>query len=292
MADSAAHVAWYQLGLSETKISVALIIQLAGMASRRDRPAPEEQSAAYLAPDSSDRTTCIAVLSAGRWWTRVIAGDLGGRVPFDALTQTLKSGLGPCAFYAAYGTPGKTVRGWLVARNWDLAMSLDASAGGRQGASFISMANPRDRWFWDAVYALPPSAVACLARRPEGCRAAVLAGTSDDPTIPSLDIMRVDRRWGRIPRLVEGQRFLGDVARAVGRDHFVTFWTSAQPVDTALATALKRPVGEWTTEWERGFVRPIRLGPVAPLGASATAVAIAVLVLSVVAAAASRRQVR
>ena len=106
------------------------------------------------------------------------------------------------------------------------------------------------------------------------------------------DIMRVDRRWGRIPRLIEGQRFLGDVARAVGRDRFLTFWTSAQPVDTALAAALKRPVGEWTADWERAFVPPIRLGPTPPLGGMAIALAIAALALAIVAGSASRRQVR
>jgi hypothetical protein len=105
-------------------------------------------------------------------------------------------------------------------------------------------------------------------------------------------MMRVDRRWGRVPHLVEGQRFLGDVARAIGRDRFLTFWTSAQPVDTALASALKRPVGEWTAEWQRDFVRPIRLGPTPPLAAALLAFAIGALAVTVVCGAASRRQVR
>ena len=292
IADSAARLAWHQLGLNETKVSVALVIQLMSVSSRRDRPVPEEQTAAYLAPDSTDRTTCIAVVSVGRWWTRIFTGDLRGRVPFDALVQTLKAGLGPCAFYAAYGTPGKSVRGWLVTRGWDLGLTLDVGPRGQHYSYVIEMADPRRQWYWDAVYALPPTAVACLASRPDGCRAAVLAGASDDPAIPSPDIMRVDRRWGRIPRLIEGQRFLGDVARAVGRDRFLTFWTSAQPVDTALAAALKRPVGEWTADWERAFVRPIRLGPTPPLGGMAIALAIAALALAIVAGTASRRQVR
>ena len=63
-------------------------------------------------------------------------------------------------------------------------------------------------------------------------------------------------------------------------------------MDTALALALKRPVGEWTADWERGFVRPIRLGPMPPLGAMVIALAIAVIALAAVAATAWRRQVR
>jgi len=295
IADSAIHLAWRQLGLGETKVSVAVIIQLAAASQGHDRPLPDEGSAAYLAPDSTDRTTCIAVVSLGRYWTRVFARDPRVRVqvPFDVLVQSLKAGLGPCAFYAAYGTPGKSVRGWLGARGWDLALTLDAGPRGRQGSSLIGMADPRYPWYWDAIYALPPTAVACLASRPEGCRAAVLAGASDDPVIPFPDIVGMDRRWWRTnPRLVEGRRFLGDVAREVGRDRFLSFWTSALPVDTALAAALKRPVGEWTADWQRDLVRPIRLGPAPPLGAVAIALLIAALAVAVVAVTASRRQVR
>jgi hypothetical protein len=172
-------------------------------------------------------------------------------------------------------------------------MTLDAGARGRrQGNSIIGFADRNSPWFWQAVYALPPTAAACLASRPDGCRAAVLAGASDDPTIPFPEVVRIDRRWGRVPRLVEGQRFLGDVARAVGRDRFLSFWTSPLSVDTALAAALKQPVGEWTADWQRDFVRPIRLGPAPPLGSVAIALALAALAVALVAATASRRQVR
>jgi len=294
IADSALHVAWEQLRLDETKVRVAVILQLAAGAQGRDRPLPEEGRAAYLTPDSSDRTTCIAVVSAGSYWTRILTGDERAPRPvtFAALVQSLKAGLGPCAFYAAYGTPGKSVRGWLASRGWDLALTLDAGRRGQQWGSVIEMADRRYPWFWDAVYSLPPSAVGCLAGRPDGCGAAVLAGARDDPAVPFPDIMRIDRRWGRVPRLVEASRFLGDVAHEVGRDRFLDFWTSALPVDTALAAALKRPVGAWTADWQSNFVRPIRLGPAPPLGSVAIALAIAALALALVAVTASRRQVR
>jgi len=294
IADSAIHIAWRQLGLGETKINVALVIRLTDLSPARDRPLADEGGAAYLAPDSTDRATCIAVVSLARYWTRFFASDLGVRVrvPFDVLVQSLKADLGPCAFYAAYGTPSKSVRAWLVARGWDVALILDPGPRGRQANSLIGMADPRYSWYWDAIYSLPPEAVACLARRPDGCRAAVLSGASDDPVIPFPDLMRIDRRWGRVPRLAEVQRFLGDVAHQVGRERFLSFWNSPLPVDTALAAALKRPVGEWTADWQRDFVRPIRLGPAPPLGGAAIALAIAALAVAVVTVTASRRQVR
>jgi hypothetical protein len=294
LVDSAMRVAWQQLGLGETKVNVAVVVELAPSTVASDRPLTETGFAAYLAPDSTDRTTCVAVVPVGRYWTRVISGELRDRaVPFDGpLVQVFKAGLGPCAFYAVYGTPGKPVRRWLVTRGWDLALILDPGAPGRQQGSLIEMVDPRYPWFWDAIYSLPSPAAACLASRPEGCRAAVLAGAGEDFAIPVPDIMRIDRRWGRAQRLVEAQRFLADVAHEVGRERFLTFWTSALPVDTALAAALKRPVGEWTAEWQRGFVRPIRLGPTPPIGAIAIAFALAAIALSFVVLTASRRQVR
>ncbi len=293
--DSAARIAWRRLGLGETKVSVAFVIQLTSSSPARDRPRADEGLAAYLAPDSTDRTTCIASVSLGRYWTRYFAGDPGiisVRFPFEALVQSLKTGLGPCAFYAAYGTPSKSVRAWLVARGWDVALSLDPGARGRQANSLIGMADPRYSWYWDAIYSFPPEAVACLAGRPDGCRAAALNGATDDPVIPFPDFMRIDRRWGRVPRLVEGQRFLGDVAQEVGRERFLSFWNSPLPVDTALAAALKRPVGEWTADWQRDFARRIRLGPAPPLGGVGLALTIAMLAIAIVAGTAARRQVR
>ncbi len=231
-------------------------------------------------------------MTAGRYWTRTVLSNTRDRFfSFGALVHSLKAGLGPCAFYAAFGTPGAPVHSWLAARNWDLAASLDPGARGRSN-SMIEMAEPRYSWYWDAIYSLPPMAVACLAGRPDGCRAAVVAGAGDEPATPFPEIMQVDRRWNRIQRLVEAGRYLGDVAHAVGRDRFLAFWTSSQPVDTALATALKRPVGEWTADWQRDFVLPIRLGPAPPLGGVGLALTIAMLAIAIVAGTAARRQVR
>ena len=294
IVDSAAHLAWHQLGLGETKISVVLILQLARAPQTYGRPASDEGVAGYLAPDSTDRTTCIAVVPAGRYWTRYIQGELQGqrRVPLDVLVQSLKAGLGPCAFYAAFGTPSRAIRGWLTSRSWDLALHLDAGPPGPNQSSEFDVANAGYSWYWDAIYSLPPTAVACLASRDSACRDAVLAGASDEPVIEVPDVIRITRRWDRVPRLVGDRRFLGDVAHSIGRERFLSFWTTAQPVDTAFTVALKRPVGEWTAEWESNFVRPIRLGPAPPLGAVGIALTIAVFAIAMVALMASRRQVR
>ncbi len=285
---------WRGLGLAETKVRVTLVIELQRPNGSADSPTPLQDRLAYLAPDSAHRTTCMAYLPAGSYWTLFILGKRDARHEgFGRFAQWLQAALGPCAFYAAYGTPGRPVQSWLAARNWDIGLYLGShGVAGERFSSLTLMGDPRYPWFWDGVYSFPPATVACLAGRPSGCRAAVLVGAAEERTIPIPNFVLVERRWWRTQHLLPGERYLGDIARTVGRDRFLSFWTSGQPVDTALALALKRPVGEWTADWERGFVRPIRLGPTPPLGAVVIAVAIAVLVLTVVAATASRRQVR
>jgi len=287
---------WRGLGLAETKVRVTLVIELQRPNGSAKSPTPLQDRVAYLAPDSAHRTTCMAYLPAGPYWTSFILGKLEARYEGFAVArfaQWLQASVGPCAFYAAYGTPGRPVQSWLAARNWDVGLYLGSNgiAGGRF-SSLTLLGDPRFRWFWDGVYSFPPATVACLAGRPSGCRAAVLAGTTEEWTIPIPNVVLVERRWWRAQHLLPGERYLGDIARTVGRDRFLSFWTSALPVDTALAAALKRPVGEWTADWQRGFVAPIRLGPAPPLGGVAIALAIAVFAIGIVTATASRRQIR
>jgi hypothetical protein len=285
---------WRDLGLGETKVRVTLVIELQRPHGSADTPTPLEDRVAYLAPDSAHRTTCMAYLPAGPYWTSFILGKRDAQLrQHEGFVRWLEAGLGPCAFYAAYGTPGRSVESWLAARHWDVGLYLGSHGiAGERFNSLDLMGGPNSPWYWDGVYSFPPATVACLAGRPTGCRAAVLAGAADEPTIPTPNVVLVERRWWRVQHLLPGERYLGDVARAVGRDRFLSFWTSPLPVDTALAAALKRPVGEWTADWQRDFVRPIRLGPAPPLGGLAIALAIAVLVLTIVTATASRRQVR
>jgi hypothetical protein len=287
--DSAMQKAWRDVGLGETKIRIAVVLALSRMAGAGE-PVPEQEEVAYLAPDSTDRTSCVALVPAGPYWTRAIRGELGRRFSFDQLVESFKAGLGACAFYAAYGTPGRPVRRWLVARNWDLALSLNEHASQTLAAAWLR--DPRFGWYWEAVYALPPATVGCLAGRPDACRTAVFRGASAEFEIPVPDIARTERRWWRPQHLIGARRYLGDVARSVGRDRFLTFWNSSLPVDTALALALKEPVGHWTARWQRTFAPRVRLGPAAPLGASAMGIILAGVAFAVVAIWSSRRQVQ
>ena len=146
-------------------------------------------------------------------------------------------------------------------------------------------------WWWDLIYQQSFPAVACLAQRVAGCQEAVLATTGDHGQ-PSAVVM-TDRRFWQRQRLIGGTYYLSDVAREVGRDRFLEFWNSSLPVDTALARALRRPVGEWTASWQQRLLpAQLRLGPSAPAGASLLAAFLAAVAVATVALTARKRQAR
>jgi hypothetical protein len=105
-------------------------------------------------------------------------------------------------------------------------------------------------------------------------------------------VVSPDDRWWVGQSLIPGERYLADVAAAIGRERFRRFWNSPLPVDTSLTLALGQPIGDWTVGWERRFSRPLPLGAAAPLGGTLLALLISATAVTLAAMAASRRQVR
>jgi len=281
-----------QLGLGVTKVSVGLVVDLWRYVSANagETPSQDFESPGYLFPDSSDRTTCVALIPAWRW-TGTLA--VQPQVRHQRVEDMLRTALGPCAFYAAYGTPGKGVRHWLAKRGYDLARVplWDRERPERPQDSFV-MYQDGTRWWWGSVYRFPVTAIGCLAGRALSCRAAVLSGAEEasDDSLPRF-LESDPRGWWRGQRLLYSDRYLADVVREVGHDRFLRFWNSTDPVDTALATALKMPVGEWTERWQRRFVPRLPLGPAAPLSATVIGLLLGGAAVAVVAVGARRRQV-
>src|SRR5207253_9216453 len=118
---------------------------------------------------------------------------------------------------------------------------------------------------WRSVYHFPVTAIGCMAGRTTSCRAAVLSGAAEwtGDSLPRF-LESDPRAWWRGQRLLFSDRYLADVVREVGHDRFLRFWSSTEPVDTALATALKTPVGEWTERCQRRLVPRLRPGPAPP----------------------------
>ena len=279
-----------QLGLGVTKVSVGLVVDLRRYVSAKagETPSQDVESPAYLFPDSSDRTTCVGLIPAWRW-----TGTLAAQPPVRSqeVKDWLRTGLGPCAFYAVYGAPGKGVQHWLAKRGYDLARVplLDREWLERPQYSFVMY---QERWQWGTVYRFPITAIGCLAGRTLSCRAGVLSGAeaATDDSLPRF-LESEPRRWWWGQRVLYSDRYLADVAREVGHDRFLRFWNSPDPVDTALATALKMPVGEWTERWQRRFVPRLPLGPAAPVSATVIGLLLGGAAVAVVSLGAKRRQV-
>lgn len=264
---------WRYLGLGVSKVSVGVVLAQDRGSAAPDEPSLQGNQIAYLLPDSSDRTTCIVLQTSTsiRW--------LRGGV-----------NLGPCAFYAAFGAPGREIGGWLGARDFELAVSplWKRRRGADESEWLLARGKP---WFWWQVYRYQANGVACLAGRAERCRLAVI-----DPPQPAGEPSRLvtlnQRGPLRPPALAGGTHYLADVVRSVGRERFQRFWNSELPADTALAEALRMPIGEWTRRWQAELVRPIRLGAAPSAGSAILGVLLAFAALSIVLRTAARREVR
>lgn len=177
----------------------------------------------------------------------------GGAATLNVLDRLLDPDrlLGPCAWVARYGPPGRSVRAWL------------RHAGGRfAGATIPSPAGP-------AVLLEPAPGGDPDARRSPGhglnrieqacrrgdtgaCRLAIgPAGTRAGPGDhgPAADDPLLAERAGRSPFAGVGAHLLADLEVEVGRDAFARFWRADVPVEEALSDALGQPVGAWVAEW-------------------------------------------
>lgn len=267
---------WRALGLGVSKVALGVVVDFWRIPRTGTDSTPKVPSGSvgYLLPDSTDRATCVALIPAW-YWTR-------GRP--RQLEEWLGRGLGPCAFFARWGVPGEPVRRWMARRQYDLASvpSWGPEWSHQPEASWLIDRNTG--WYWSGIYGHPIAAIGCLAGRAHSCRTAVLSDS-----LPRLLDATVS--WWREERLVQGWRYLGDVAREVGYDRFLRFWNSSEPVDTALAAALKMPIGEWTARWERRFLPRLPLGAFAPVSAAVFGILLGGAALALVARGAMRRQV-
>ena len=281
--------AWSRLGLGVSKISVGVVLSVVfgRPTASPGTPGHRPEADAFLLPDSTDRTTCLAFVPI-TYWGRVGALKIAHPAPSTALAEQFRNGLGTCAYYARFGTPGRAVAKWLGSRAsevamypWGLPQPFDSTR--------IFGLDRGTPYFWDYLYRYPPAAVACMAGRREACRTTVLADGIGDPR---SSVVSAERSWWHPPAPAGAERYVADLVDHIGPERFGRFWNSELPVDTALAAALREPVGEWTRRWQATLVPPIRLGPATSLGTTVLAVLLGIAAVLVVALTAARREVR
>ena len=280
--------AWSQLGLGVSKISVGVVVRVIfDRPPGGKSPARMPASVAFLLPDSTDRSTCLAyvpIIYEGR------PGPLKQNHPMatSELVELLRNGLGTCAYFAAFGAPGQEVARWMTSRHYDLALYPWKQNAKAESKTPVFGLDPGKPGFWSFAYLYQPDAIACMAGRPDACSRTALATRTGE----AVPVVSTEQNWWKPPSLAGADRYLADLVAAIGPERFGRFWNSELPVDTALASAMRMPVGEWTRRWQATLVPPIRLGPTAPFSAMLLATLLGAAAVALVMLTATRRQVR
>jgi hypothetical protein len=279
---------WSHLGLDVSKISVGVVVDLVFNRPRRtELPLHMPQADAFLLPDSSHRATCLAYVPIIYGWRPGLLTHAQPG-PSKELAELLRNGLGTCAYFAAFGAPGHAIGRWLESRHYEFALDPWGLRVPPESTRAGSLPDEDKPWFWSFVYNYQPGAVECMAGRANACRRTVVAGGTGD----LVPVVSAERQWWKPPSLAGADRYFADLVDDIGPERFGRFWNSELPVDTALATAMRMPVGEWTRRWQATLVPPIRLGPVAPPSAVVLATLLGVAAIVLVMLTATRRQVR
>jgi hypothetical protein len=280
--------AWSQLGLGTSKVSVGVVVRVVF-----DRPPGGESPAhmpvtnAFLLPDSTNRATCLAYVPIIYWGRPgLLKQTYPGLAYYHA--ELLRNGLGACAYFAAFGAPGRDIGRWLTSRHYEFALHPWGLRVPPESTRAGSLLDEDKRWFWSFVYQYQPGAVECMAGRTDACRRTVVASGTGD----LVPVVSTEKQWWKPQSLAGADRYFADLVADIGPERFGRFWNSDLPVDTALAMAMRMPVGEWTRRWQATVVPPIRLGPVAPPSAVVWAILLGVAAVVLVMLTATRRQVR
>lgn len=260
---------WHDAAPEGFKVAVALVIVRDGAGRPGpDTPSmPPQQAPTYLFPDSLHRDLCLAVVHEG-YTARLFFDPHRTREvrPTDAV-RWLSQGLGPCAFYGAYGVPSREIGRWMNSGGLDLAIyprwwnqAHDPWLGFYYYGGSAKDHQPVEWWIYMYSYT-PWDGAACYGGRVAKCAANVFDSTAIVDSQPGL---WSESQWQRQQPFFGGVTYLSDLARAVGPARFSEFWAADVSMDSAVHLATGKALGDWTLSWARATGPTLRLGPSAP----------------------------
>jgi hypothetical protein len=286
---------WRSAAPEGFKVAVALVIDRGKGPALTDAPSMQRgQSTQYLFPDSLHRDLCVAVVRDQYNSTPFFDPRRTKPLGLSSEIRWIAQGLGPCAFYGAFGVPSRQIEGWLQGDGHQFAMyprwwlPRGDEVYNIWWDQSVPIARQSAQW-WSYVYSmLPWRGVACYGGRVGSCASAVydtIAVATDPPG--DWDSFQ----WWREQALFGSPYYLSDLAGALGTERFSRFWTADVPMDSAVQLASGETLDQWTGEWARHRGMRLTLGATAPPLDTASGLLTALLALGAALWYARRRQI-
>lgn len=249
----------------------------------------------HFLPGTTGGRACLSALSYKgrsryRSWSLIFYGVEGDAERAAAL-------LGPCAYYAAFGQPGRGIERWLEATRYELTRFPLSLTGAETD---LQVSRPEELISMGRVWPPARGLVACAAGNAAACRIGVLSGrsafgygpASTGGFVSGSDVISTSNYLSIEPLGPNANRWLSDLLADVGAERFDRFWSSEADVDSAFREATGTSLEGWTMGWARAQLGKPRSGPAAPVSASVLALVGSGMLLGAVVLLARRRQSR
>lgn len=217
----------------------------------------EASSNAYL-PSGTDGHTCIVSQAV----------DPNGQHQFGRPSEAL----GPCAFFMAFGLPGREIGHWLESRDYDLASMPDWTIGlhprvppgpptvdlwlraalGRLGGA-LPAGDPWASPPYPSIYWRSFSGAACAAGDRAACRRYLITDGHRSTSLPGM-IRRRYNYWFSGDGMA-----LASLVRDQGVERFARFWRSPLGPEAAFDQAFTVSFDQWAPLWARSQIGPVRI---------------------------------
>lgn len=182
-----------------------------------------------------------------------------------------RDALGPCAFFAAFGLPGKGVAQWLEYRGYDVAWLPDWTV--RPHAPYPMERSTATEWFettlshlggvttpgdylgYAGLYWESGSLLSCATGKVEGCHRYFFTLRGDLVRHP------MPGAYEGIPSFNDATgRVLATLVREQGPERFAKFWRSPLPPQQAFDAAFTVPFDQWAPAWAKSNFPPFNVG--------------------------------